>query len=180
MIRLFTAIHLPKEQKLSLLSRMAGLPKVRWQTEDQIHLTLRFIGEVEENRAEEIRLMLSEVSFKAFPIRLSGVGKFGSPRRARMVWAGIEGSNKLKPLQEKITNVLRRAGIPPDERKFTPHITLGRIKGNNGPRLQEFLEGNHDLSMPRFEVEEFHLMQSHLGRTGAYYRVIETYPARVQ
>ena len=70
MIRLFTAIHLPKEQKLSLLSRMAGLPKVRWQTEDQLHLTLRFIGEVEENRAEEIRLMLSEVSFKAFPIRL--------------------------------------------------------------------------------------------------------------
>lgn len=179
MIRLFTAIHLPKEQKLSLLARMAGLPRVRWQTEDQLHLTLRFIGEVEEHQAEEIRLLLSEVSFHTFPICLSGVGKFGSRRKARMVWAGVKGVDPLKALQEKISNVLRRAGVPPDERKYTPHITLGRIKGNNGPKLQEFLENNQDLFLPQFEVHEFHLIQSHLGSTGAHYRVIETYRARV-
>jgi RNA 2',3'-cyclic 3'-phosphodiesterase len=178
MIRLFTAIQLPEEQKLSLLSRMAGLPKVRWQTEDQLHLTLRFIGEVEETRVEEIRFLLSEITFKPFSIWLSGVGKFGSQRKARMVWAGVEGANNLKALQEKITNVLRRAGIPPDERKYTPHITLGRLKGNNGPKLQEFIENNRDLFLPGFEVTQFHLMQSLLGNTGAHYQVIETYPAR--
>lgn len=179
MIRLFTAIHLPKEQKLSLLARMTGLPKVRWQTEDQVHLTLRFIGEVEEPQAEEIRLLLSEVSFHPFLIRLSGIGKFGSHRKARLVWAGIKGVEPLKALQEKISIVLRRAGVAPDERKYSPHVTLGRIKGNNGPKLQEFLENNQDLLLPRFEVREFHLIQSHLGHTGAHYRVVETYRARV-
>lgn len=180
MIRLFTALDLPLEQKHILLSLMSGLPAVRWQTEDQLHLTLRFIGEVEETRAEEIRLLLAEVSFHAFSIRLSGVGNFGSVRKARMVWAGVEGTTNLKALQEKITNVLRRAGIPPDERKYTPHIMLGRIKGNNGQKLQDFLENNRDFSLPRFEVTEFCLVQSYLGRIGAQYRALETYPAQVQ
>ncbi len=178
MIRLFTAIDLPKGHKHELLSRMGGLPHVRWQTEDQFHLTLRFIGEVEEGQAEEIRLLLSGIDFRPFPLKISGIGTFGSRRKARMIWAGVERAGPLKALQEKISNVLRRAGIPPEERKYTPHITLARVKGDNGPRLQAFLENNSDLSLPEFEVSGFDLMQSHLGGTGAHYRVVETYSAK--
>jgi len=180
MIRLFTAIDLPGEHKAELLARMGGLPYVRWQTEDQLHLTLRFIGEVEENVAEEIRLMLAGIQFQPFPMRLAGVGTFGSRRKKRMVWAGVEGANYLRPLHEKITNVLRRAGVPPEERKYTPHVTLGRIKGDNGQRLDAYLENNRDLLLPAFEVTAFNLMQSHLGGTGAHYRVVETYEAQPQ
>lgn len=180
MIRLFTALDLPEDQKQELLGRMGGLPKVRWQTHDQLHLTLRFIGEVEENVAEEIRLLLGSLDFKPFKIRISGVGTFGTRRNPRMVWAGIEGVGELKALQGKITNVIRRAGIPPEERKYTPHVTLARLKGGNGNKLQEYLKNNRDLYLERFGVEAFHLMQSHLGNTGAHYRLIETYKARDQ
>ena len=178
MIRLFTAIDLPEEQKHALMARLGGLPKVRWQTLDQFHLTLRFIGEVEQSRAEEIRLLLGAFDFKPFKIRISGVGTFGTRRNPRMVWAGVEGVSQLKALHEKITNVIRRAGVPPEERKYTPHVTLGRLKGDNGNKLQEFLENNRDLYLERFEVSAFNLMQSHLGNSGAHYRVVETYPAR--
>lgn len=180
MIRLFTSLDLPEEQKQELLGRMGGLPNVRWQTRDQLHLTLRFIGEVEENRAEEIRLLLGGLDFKPFFSRIAGVGTFGTRRTPRMVWAGIEGVGELKALQEKITNVIRRAGIPPEERKYTPHVTLARIKGGNGNKLQEYLKNNRDLYLDRFEVNTFNLMQSHLGNTGAHYRLIESYPARPQ
>jgi 2'-5' RNA ligase len=178
MFRLFTAIDLSAQYKHELVSRMGGLPHVRWQTEDQIHLTLRFIGGVEERLAEEIRLLLASIDYKPFPLKVSGVGTFGNRRKARMIWAGVNKSGSLKALQEKITNVLRRAGVPPEERKYTPHITLARVKGDNGPKLQEFLKNNRDLSLPEFEVLEFRLMQSHLGGTGAHYRVVETYPAK--
>lgn len=177
-MRLFTAIDLPEVQKHQLLARMGGLPFVRWQTHDQLHLTLRFIGEVEEHQAEDIRLLLAGLAFNPFKIRVSGIGKFGSRRKPRMVWAGIEGVGQLKALQEKITNVIRRAGIPPQERKYTPHVTMGRLKGDNGPKLDAFLANNRDIYLERFEVSEFHLLQSHLGGTGAHYRRIETYPAK--
>lgn len=177
MYRLFTAIAIPQPQRHELMALMGGLPYVRWQTEDQLHLTLRFIGEVDEAKAEEIQLLLATIRYQPFPIRIQGIGIFGSRRKARMVYAGIEGGQELKALYEKISNVLRRAGFGPEERKFKPHVTLARVKGDNGPKLHRYVEHHAGLALPAFEATRFTLFQSHLGHTGAHYRIIQEYPA---
>ena len=177
MIRLFTAIRIPQAQKECLLATMGGLPQVRWQREDQLHLTLRFIGEVDEEKTEEIRLILSTIQFLPFSVRIKGVDIFGPARKPRMLWAGLENPAPVKALQEKITNTLRRLDLEPEDRKYKPHVTLARIKGNNGDKLAQFLEHYATLALDPFAANEFVLFKSHLSHTGAQYQVIETYPA---
>ncbi|MCH7805794.1 MAG: RNA 2',3'-cyclic phosphodiesterase [Proteobacteria bacterium] len=177
MIRLFTAIRIPQAQKECLLATMGGLPQVRWQREDQLHLTLRFIGDVDEEKTEEIRLILPTLEFQPLSVRLKEVGIFGPARKPRMVWVGLENPEPVKALQEKITNTLRRVGVEPEDRKFKPHVTLARVKGNNGDKLTRFLEHYATLALDPFTVNEFALFRSHLSHTGAQYQVIETYPA---
>ena len=177
MVRLFTAIRIPQAQKEVLLSLMGGLPHVRWQREDQLHLTLRFIGEVDEKKAEEIRLILSTIQFLPFSTRIKGVDIFGPARKPRMLWAGPENPEPVKALQEKITNTLRRLDLEPEDRKYKPHVTLARIKGNNRDKLTRFLDHYSSLALDPFEVQEFVLYRSHLSHTGSQYQVVETYPA---
>jgi len=177
MPRLFTAIRIPQAQKEVLLSLMGGLPHVRWQTEDQLHLTLDFIGEVDQDRTEEIRLILSSIQFLPFSITLKGVDMFGPARKPRLLWTGLENEGPAKALQEKITNTLRRLGLEPEGTKYKPHVTLARIKGNNGEKLDRFLDQNVGLELDPFEVENFVLVKSHLAEAGAQYQIVESYPA---
>ena len=179
MPRLFTAIRLPQAQKEVLLSVMGGLPQVRWQTEDQLHLTLGFIGEVSDAQAEEIRLILSSIQFLPFSLKIKGVDMFGPARKPRLLWAGVESETPPKALQEKIINTLRRLGLEPEGTKYKPHVTLARIKGNNGDKLDLFLDHNMGLALDPFDVENFVLVKSHLAEAGAQYQVMETYPAGV-
>ncbi len=178
MVRLFTAIQLPETQKEVLLSMMGGLPHARWQGKNQLHLTLRFIGEVDKALAEEIRLLLFTISFSPFHLRLQGLGLFGSQRKARIIWAGIENPQPANALYEKINNTLRQVGLPPEKRKFMAHVSLARFKGNNGPKLPLFLEEHQGFGLDPFEVTEFTMVQSHLSHTGADYKIIERYPAK--
>ncbi len=156
---------------------MRGLPHVRWQREDQLHLMLRFIGDVDEEKAEEIRLILSTIQFLPFFMRIKGINIFGPARKPRMLWAGLKNPEPVKALQEKITNTLRRLDLEPEDRKYKPHVTLARIKGNNGDKLTRFLDHNGSLMLDPFAVNEFVLFKSHLSHTGAQYQVVETYPA---
>ena len=159
------------------MALMGGLPQVRWQREDQLHLTLRFIGDVEEQKAEEIRLILSTLQFLPFSMCIKGVDIFGPARKPRMLWAGLENSGLVKALQEKITNTLRRLDFEPGDRKYKPHVTLARIKGNNGLKLVRYLEHHSGFALAPFEVNEFVLVKSHLSHTGSQYQVIESYTA---
>lgn len=178
MVRLFTAIQLPETQKEVLLSMMGGLPHARWQGKDQLHLTLRFIGEVDKTLAEEIRLLLFTISFSPFHLCLQGLGLFGSKRKPRMIWVGVEKPEPVISLSQKITNSLRQAGLPPENRKFKAHVSLARIKGNNGLKLPWFLEEHQGFGLDPFKVTAFTLVQSHLSHTGADYKIIERYPAK--
>jgi len=179
MVRLFTAIRIPLAQRETLLGIMGGLPHVRWQRDDQLHLTLRFIGDVDEDKAKEIRLILSTIQFLPISVRIKGVGIFGPARKPRMVWAGIENPDPVKALQEKITNTLRRLAIEPQERKYKPHVTLARVNGNNGDKLNLFLNHYSGLALEPFEGKDFVLYKSHLSHTGSQYQVIDSYPAGV-
>lgn len=177
MHRLFVGLELPETIKTHLSAMMGGLDGVRWQSEDQLHLTLRFIGEVERTKAEDIRNALSLVFADPFTVKLEGVGYFGKDRAPRLLWAGVANPAPLKHLHEKIDQALVRIGIPPENRKFKPHVTLARFRRAGAPtRLTQYLAQSAALSLPEFEVNRFILFESHLCSDGACYDAVETYP----
>jgi len=175
MIRLFTGIEIPNAAKDSLLTAMAGLPNIRWQTRAQLHLTLRFIGEVEPSLAEDIRYKLSAVKFSPFAFEVRGIGIFGPEKAPRMLWAAVAEGAPLRELYRRISANLNGLGVEPETRKFTPHITLGRFKGSRGERLSQYLAAHGGLAVPAIPAGRFALYRSHLGSEGAHYEVIETY-----
>ncbi|HXV73631.1 MAG TPA: RNA 2',3'-cyclic phosphodiesterase [Sphingomonadales bacterium] len=175
MIRLFTGITLPENVKATLLAAMGGLPHIRWQTRAQLHLTLRFIGNVEPSLALDIRYKLAAVKFSPFSFAIRGLGIFGAERTPRMLWAAVEGGEPLRELYKRISASLNGLGIEPETRKYTPHVTLGRFKGSRGERLSTYLARAGALSLPAVPVEEFALFQSHPGNDGSHYEIIETY-----
>lgn len=175
MIRLFTGIEIPEAAKDALTAVMGGLPKIRWQTREQIHLTLRFIGDVEPSLALDVRYKLAAVKFSPFAFSIRGLGLFGTEKTPRMLWAAVEGGEPLRDLYRRISAALNGLGIEPETRKYTPHVTLGRFKGSRGERLPQFLAAHGGLNVANIRVGRFALYQSHLGNEGAHYDVIETY-----
>lgn len=180
MIRLFVGISLPPEVRRYLLSRQTGIRGGRWQRDDQLHLTLKFIGEVDETTADDIDAALSSIAAPAFPITVDGAGVFGPPTAPRMLWAGVTPKDSLIHLHDKIEAALGQIGVAPEERKFTPHITLARLSnGRAGAAgVAAFLEAYGGLKTPSFMVKEFLLYSSKMGENGSFYTVEARYPLR--
>ena len=169
MIRLFVAINLPESVRDRLASLCAGLPGARWIEPRNLHLTLRFIGEVEEPRFPEIVSVLSAIRSPAFSLVMDGVDCFGDRRRARVLWAGVRPCERLFALRSKTEVALARAGLEPETRKFHPHVTLARLDGTKFNRLAKYLEAYGSFLTEEFPVGEFALYSSYLGRNGASY-----------
>lgn len=174
MHRLFVAIRPPEPVREALLDLMEGLPDLRWQSDDQLHLTLRFIGEVERPLGDDIAVALQGIRFERFPLSLDGVGKFEKHRHGAL-WAGVTPKDPLKALNAKVERACQSAGLEPERRAYHPHITLARWKGS-AQGLDRFLEQNLGLSSDPWEVREFVLYESHLGREGAHYEAVMTCP----
>ena len=138
MIRLFAALSLPDNVAQSLLAMEAGVPGSKWRRRDQLHVTLRFMGDVEEPVAAAIDDALATISAPAFSLTLKGVGEFGG-RHPHTLWAGVPAKDALLHLQRKIESALQRAGLEPERRKYTPHVTLARLKGTPRSRVIDFL-----------------------------------------
>jgi 2'-5' RNA ligase len=172
--RLFVAIRPPETVREQLLELMEGMPGMRWQHDDQLHLTLRFIGEVERPVAEDLTAALRHVHFDRFSIALDGVGKFEKHRNGAL-WAGVHPKDQLKALHAKVERACQSAGLEPERRAYHPHITLARWKGK-AQRLDAYLERHSGLSSVPWEAQEFILYESHLGREGAHYEAIERFP----
>ena len=173
MHRLFVAIQPPPKVRDRLLGIMGGVQNARWQTDDQLHLTLRFIGEVDRHQAEDIALSLGSVRHGVFRIALSGVGSFGK-RGKGALWAGVAPQDELKPLHKKLDQSLIRAGIEPETRAYHPHITIARLSRGAGP-VEPFIERWAGLSSEPFLVEDICLYESRLGSEGASYSIVERY-----
>ena len=173
MYRLFVAIRPPETVRELLLDLMEGMPGMRWQEDDQFHLTLRFIGEVERPVAEDIAAALKFIRFDRFSIALDGVGKF-EKRRNGALWAGVQPKDSLRSLAAKVERACQSAGLEPEQRAYHPHITLARWKGR-APGLDRFLELHAGLSSDAWEVGEFILYESRLGRDGAHYEPVESF-----
>ena len=176
--RLFAAIRPPAPVIDALLALEGGpelhIPGARWQDEDQLHLTLRFFGEVEAAQAEDLAEALAGVSFSPFALALRGVGHFERKGRPHTLWAGLAPSEPLAALQRRVEHAARRAGLPPESRKFTPHITLARLNDGSGPVLP-FLAAHGTLTGEPWPVEEFDLIESRLTPAGAEYEKVRRY-----
>lgn len=175
MIRLFVALSFPDEVCRSLAALCAGVPGARWAHPEQFHLTLRFIGEVDGRIAHAISEELSGITMPNFELNLFGVGTFGDKRKANTLWAGVRPNPALNRLQEKVDNAVLRVGLPPDRRKFAPHVTLARL--NNAPfdRLGAYLSHHALYSAPSFTCDRFTLYSSFLSSSGAIYTPEQVY-----
>src|SRR5690242_9994422 len=165
MLRLFVGIALPPELKLSLSLIATGVPGAKWVDAGNYHLTLRFIGEIDEGQAEDVDAALSRIRGPRFDVALATVGHFG----LRQLWVGVERNEALQHLHDKIESALTRLGLPPDERRYTPHVTLARLKGTSESRVQAYLSQHALYRAPPFRVEHFSLIASYLTKSGAIY-----------
>ena len=168
-MRLFIAIPLPEEIQDALAELGNGLPGARWVPPENLHLTLRFLGEIDRRDAEDIDAALAEIRAPSFPLSIAGVDRFGDNRRLRQLWAGVEPHPGLLRLQSKVESAVVRSGMAPERRKFKPHITLARFKSNPGDKLGEFLRRHSLLRLPAFEVDRFSLFSSFLSSGGSIY-----------
>ena len=122
MIRLFVAIRPPAEIRARLLAAMGGVRGARWQSEEQLHLTLRFIGEVDRHRAEDVDAVLAGVRQPGFEIALDGLGAFERRGEPTALWAGVSPQEPLRALHKKVDQAIARTGLAPERRVYTPHI----------------------------------------------------------
>lgn len=179
-MRLFVALELPAETKSQLGIMCCGVPGARWLDPDQLHLTLRFIGEVDGDCSLDITEALAEIQAPEFALAIKGVGCFSSRDKPRVLWAGVENNPALARLQKKIEGVLvRDVGLKPEGRKYSPHITLARLQQTTAANVAGFLAEWALFQAPQFSVEGFALISSTLSRSGAKYRVEERYPTSV-
>jgi len=175
MHRLFIAIRPPEPVIDLLLDTMEGAPELRWQNDEQLHLTLRFVGEVERPLAEDLAVALGSLRFERFAIRIAGVGRFDHRKRGAL-WAGVEPRAPLAALAAKIERLCVSLGLAPERRAFHPHITLAHWGRGVGSSLDPWLAAHAGLRSETFMVDGFSLFQSRLGRAGAHYEVVADYP----
>jgi 2'-5' RNA ligase len=176
-MRLFIAIEIPDEIKKEMVKVQEQLRKANidasWTRTDGMHLTLKFLGEVPETKIAEIVNGLQKAAEGIGPLKLSvsGVGTFPNPKNARVVWIGLAGDiEKLSRLQVAVENAMVLLGMAREERKFTPHLTLGRIKYiRSRDTWIKILEEIKDISLPGFEATSVSLMKSELKPSGAVY-----------
>ena len=171
MHRLFVAIRPPEHIRDLLVDAMDDSPALRWVPDDNIHLTLRFIGEVERPVAEDIAAVLGRLRVSPFQLRLNGVGKF-EQRNGGALWAGVEPRAPVAELAAKVERAVQQAGVEPERRAFHPHITLARWNRRNAEAVEAFLRRNGDLASPPFAVDSFSLFESKLSRHGAHYEEV--------
>jgi RNA 2',3'-cyclic 3'-phosphodiesterase len=173
-MRLFVALSLPDAVAQSLMLIQGGVPGARWQTRERLHLTLRFIGEVDGRDAAALDDALAAIRAPAFTLQLHAVGQFGG-RQIHALWAGLRRNETLDYLQRKVDAAIRRVGEPQDTHKFTPHVTLARLRGPETAKVLEWLTQHALYTSVEFPVDAFCLYSSKLTSDGSIYRVEQEY-----
>jgi 2'-5' RNA ligase len=174
MHRLFVAVRPPEPIRDLLIDAMDDSADFRWQDDEQLHLTLRFIGEVDRPVADDLADALGRLEAQTFDLRLNGIGRF-EQRNSGALWAGVEPKAPVAALAAKVERACLAVGLEPDRRAFHPHITLARWKGRRTREVHDFLERRRALSSEPFEVDAFILFESRLSRHGAHYEEVERY-----
>src|SRR5947209_8983708 len=171
MHRLFVAIRPPEDVRDLLLDAMDDSADFRWQDEEQLHLTLRFVGEVERPVADDLAAELAHIRAQPFELRVAGTGRF-EQRNSGALWAGVQPRAPIAALAAKVERACLAVGLEPERRAFHPHITLARWTGRRSHEVARFLERTRSLSSEPFEVGDFILFESRLSRHGRHYEEV--------
>jgi 2'-5' RNA ligase len=174
-MRLFVALPIPQSIAQSIMLIQGGVPGARWQTSEQLHITLRFIGEIGGREAAMLDDALAGIEAPAFDLQLHSVGQFGN-KQPHALWAGLRKSEALEHLQRKVDNAIRRVGQPQDAYKFAPHVTVARLRNPENRKMIEWLADHALFTSPEFHVDAFHMYSSLLTSDGSVYAVEREYP----
>lgn len=178
MIRLFAAVDVPPEIAEELAERQRDLPGARWRTAEQLHVTLRFFGEMQEDRASDLDGELARIACPPFELCLTGVGAFGDPHQDGALWAGVEENPSLRALAARCDSAAKRAGLKPDARSYKPHVTLAYLRGADRDKVGAWLGKHGLLRTAPFRVTWFGLWSSVLHRDGSRYQLEREYALR--
>ena len=174
MHRLFVAIRPPEAVRDRLIDAMDDSPDLHWVADDNLHLTLRFIGEVERPLAEDIAATLARIRSDRFELHVSSIGQFDR-RNGGALWAGVQPRDPVAALAAKVERACQSAGLAPEHRAFHPHLTLARFKRHDRMRANDFVDRNSGLDAGTFTVDHFTLFESQLSRHGAHYVEVARY-----
>jgi len=175
MPRLFTGLEIPETLGESLSLLRGGLPGARWIDPENYHLTLRFIGDVDDDIAQEIAWLLGKVRRKDFELRLDGLSSFGG-KKPRAVVAMVASSPSVMELQAEHERLMQRVGLDPEGRKYTPHVTLARLRDSSSFEVAEYLSARGAFRSPPFTVSRFVLFSARASVGGGPYVVEAAYP----
>lgn len=177
MPRLFIALEVPRNVAMSLSLLRGGIPGARWIDVENYHITLRFIGDIDGRTADEIVDRLDRIDRPEFQLKLTGIGSFGS-KKPHSIFAGVSPSPELHALQGETERICQRLGLAPDPRKFTPHVTLARLKHCRLDEVVHYLSGRGNFHTAPFVVPRFVLMSSKESCGGGPYLTEEMFPLR--
>lgn len=175
MIRLFTGLSLPENLRARIQLIQGGIPGACWTALENYHITLTFIGEVDESVAEEVDEALSSVRAEGFSLKLKGTGSFAQGSWPKVLWLGVEAAEKLSLLKEKTDHAMKKRGVEFDARKYTPHVTLAYLKEPDEQMLGDFMQANNLFASEPFAVKNFILYRSDLTKNGPSYVPLRSY-----
>ncbi len=175
MPRLFIGLELPEPVRLRLSFIRGPMPGARWIDAEDLHITLRFAGDIDNRQADELVGFLDGIEMQPFEVTVREVGAFGG-REPRVIWAGIEAGPELEHLQRAVERACRSAGLEPEPRAFKPHVTLARLRGTSPEIVARFLGSRGRLAIEPFTVERFVLFSSKPRVGGGPYVVENVFP----
>jgi RNA 2',3'-cyclic 3'-phosphodiesterase len=176
MIRLFAAIAIPPDIADGLVRRQQGVPDAAWRPTEAFHITLRFMGEIDEAMADDLDAELSVISGEALTLELEGVGSFQDGDNIHAIWAGVAENEPLRRLASRCESAARKAGLAPDRRTWKPHVTLAYLNHPAPAPVAAWVQSHNLLKSPPFRVTSFGLYSSRMGRDGSRYHLEREYP----
>lgn len=176
MLRLFVALPLPLDVRTRLSLLGGGIPGARWMPSESLHLTLRFIGEVDGGTAHDIAAALETIHAAPFTLTLTGFDTFGQGEAARVLWVGLEREPAVLALRERVESALRLVGLAPETQKYIPHVTLARLKKPSVGALMRQIAAHSPLRLGPVAVDRFILYSSWSQTDGPFYRQEAVYP----
>jgi 2'-5' RNA ligase len=174
-MRLFIAIPIPNSVKERLIQLEQPIRGLRWERRQKLHLTLKFLGETESERRQELQNSLRAIKFDVFNITLKGLGYFPENARPKVVWVGVEKNKALMTLQQEIEKECVKIGFTPESRSFKPHITIARSKGVSKRDVDSFVKHHKDFNIADVPVSNFVLYESVLKPKGSVHSRLETF-----